>query len=174
MLDACAGSKPLVQVGNGKNMMEVMSADNCALGHVLVARALLEDPESRSEELRVDGEAFNISDGAPVPFWHHVRVIWGVARGTDALKSITTIPAWVMIVVVILVEWTLWLFTFDTVKPPTELRRTSLEYCIYSHTYNIDKARKRLGFSPVVDHDAVVARAAKLMLDQRAASQKTD
>jgi sterol-4alpha-carboxylate 3-dehydrogenase (decarboxylating) len=172
MLDACEGTKPLIQVGGGANMMEVMSAENCALGHVLTAKALLSDAQPKDRDARVDGEAFNISDGAPVPFWHHVRVIWGVARGSDALEKITTLPAWVMIVAVFVAEWAFWLFTFDTVKPPTELRRTTLEYCIYPHTYSIDKARKRLGFSPVSDHDAVLARAAKLMIDQRAESRE--
>ncbi|KID64162.1 Sterol-4-alpha-carboxylate 3-dehydrogenase, decarboxylating [Metarhizium brunneum] len=174
ILGSCQGTRPLVQVGNGTNMMEVMSAENCALGHVLAAKALLHEPQPVDDKSRVAGQAFNISDGAPVPFWHHVRVIWGVSRGPEALNNVTVLPAWVMIVAVVLVEWLLWLFTFDTVKPPTELRRTSLEYCIYSHTYTIDKAKKRLGFCPVVDHDAVLARAARLMLDQRAELAKVD
>ncbi|EFY87134.1 C-3 sterol dehydrogenase/C-4 decarboxylase [Metarhizium acridum CQMa 102] len=168
ILDSCEGARPLIQVGNGTNMVEVMSAENCASGHILAAKALLNEPQPTSEEGRVAGEAFNISDGAPVPFWHHVKVIWGVSRGTEALNTVTVLPAWVMMVAVVMVEWALWLFTFDTVRPPTELRRTALEYCIYSHTYTIKKAKKRLGFRPVVDHDAVLARAARLMLDQRA------
>lgn len=174
ILDACERTKPLIQVGSGKNVMEVMSAENSALGHVLVAKALLKDPQPANEDMKVAGEAFNISDGTPVPFWHHVRVIWGVSRGSDALKNVTILPAWVMIAVVFIMEWVLWLFTLDTVKPPMALRRTSLEYCIYSHTYSIEKARKRLGFRPVVDHDAVLARAAEHMLEQRRQAKKTE
>lgn len=174
ILNACEGTKPLIQVGDGSNLMEVMSAANCATGHVLAAKALLKESDSAIGETRVGGEAFNISDGAPVPFWHHVRVIWGVARGSEALERVTILPAWIMVAVVVTVEWALWLFTLNTVKPPTELSRTSLEYCIYPHTYSIDKAKKLLEFRPVADHDAVLARAAKLMLEQRAESRKVD
>ena len=170
MLDACEGTKPLVQVGDGTNLMEVVSAANVATAHGLTAKLLLQKGsqvgEGAAPETRIDGEAFNISDGAPVPFWHHVRVIWGVARGPEALENITVIPAWVMRTVVVTLEWALWLGTLNTVKPPVALRRNALEYCTSSHTYNVDKATTRLGFRPVVDHDAVVARAAKYALEQ--------
>ncbi|KHN98388.1 C-3 sterol dehydrogenase/C-4 decarboxylase family protein [Metarhizium album ARSEF 1941] len=171
MLDSCGGTKPLIQIGNGANMMEVVSAENCALGHVLVARALLGDGRGDG---RVAGEAFNISDGAPVPFWHHVRVVWRACRGDEALNSVIVLPAWVMVVAVAVVEWVLWLSTLDTVKPPTVLRRTALEYCIYNHTYTIGKARQRLGFRPVADHDAVLTRAVRLMLAERAELAKAE
>ncbi|KAK7429918.1 hypothetical protein QQZ08_003540 [Neonectria magnoliae] len=164
VLDVCSGNQRLVQVGQGKNLMEVVSADNSATAHVLAAKALL-DP-SRAVG-KVDGEGFNISDGSPVPFWHHIKVIWKVARGEKALEDITVIPAWVMIVVVNLVEWLLWALTLDTVKPPTPLRRVSLEYCVYTHTYSIEKAKERLLFKPAVNHDAVLEQSATWMLAHR-------
>lgn len=164
VLDMCEGGRALFQVGNGANLMEVASADNTAAAHVLAAKALVDPSRARG---KVDGEAFNVSDGAPVPFWHHIGVIWKVARGEDALKGVTVIPAWVMIVLSFLVEWSFWIFTLDMIKPPTALRRTAVEYCIYSHTYSIQKARERLLFEPVVDHDAVLAQSARWMLERR-------
>ncbi|KAK7397757.1 hypothetical protein QQX98_012871 [Neonectria punicea] len=164
VLDVCSGNQRLVQVGQGENLMEVVSADNSATAHVLAAKALL-DP-SRAVG-KVDGEGFNISDGSPVPFWHHIKVIWKVARGKKALEDITVIPAWVMVVAVNLVEWLLWALTLDTVKPPTPLRRVSLDYCVYTHTYRIEKARERLLFKPVVNHDAVLEQSATWMLAHR-------
>ncbi|RBA20986.1 hypothetical protein FPRO05_08433 [Fusarium proliferatum] len=163
VLDMCKNKK-LVQIGDGKNLMEVVSGENNAIAHILAAKALL-DPSRASG--KVDGEAFNVSDGAPVPFWHHTRVIWKTARGEDVSKDIIVLPAWVMIVAVILAEWLFWIFTLNTAKPPVELRRVSLEYCVYTHTYSIEKARKRLGFNPVSNHDAVVAQSARWMLKYR-------
>ncbi|PNY26298.1 Uncharacterized protein TCAP_03764 [Tolypocladium capitatum] len=162
VLDMCSGNRMLIQIGRGDNLVEVVSAGNAATAHILAAKALL-DPDRAVGD--VDGEAFNISDGAAVPFWHHVRVIWTVARGEDAIRDVTVLPAWIMMAAVLVVEWLLWITTLDTVKPPTVLRRTSLEYCIYSHTYSIEKARERLRFRPFVDHDAVLAHATRWMLD---------
>ncbi|KAF4331990.1 C-3 sterol dehydrogenase C-4 decarboxylase, partial [Fusarium beomiforme] len=163
VLDMCKNKK-LVQIGDGKNLMEVVSGENNAIAHVLAAKALL-DPSRAAG--KVDGEAFNVSDGAPVPFWHHTGIIWKTARGEDVAKDVIVLPAWVMIVAVFLADWLFWIFTFNTAKPPVELRRVSLEYCVYTHTYSIDKARKRLGFNPISDHDAVVAHSARWMLKYR-------
>ncbi|KAF4475711.1 C-3 sterol dehydrogenase C-4 decarboxylase [Fusarium agapanthi] len=163
VLDMCKNKK-LVQIGDGKNLMEVVSGENNAIAHVLAAKALL-DPGRASG--KVDGEAFNVSDGAPVPFWHHTRLIWETARSEDVSKDIIVLPAWVMIVAVFAAEWLFWIFTLNTAKPPVELRTVSLEYCVYTHTYSIEKARKRLGFNPVSNHDAVVAQSARWMLKYR-------
>ncbi|KAM5341753.1 hypothetical protein ACJ41O_014784 [Fusarium nematophilum] len=164
VLDMCSGNKKLVQVGPGKNIMEVVSAENCAIAHLLAAKALLDPTRTAG---KVDGEAFNISDGAPMPFWHHIKVIWGVARGEDALKNVSVVPAWVMIVTVYLAEWLFWVFTLNMAKPPAALRRVSLDYCLHTHTYSIGKARERLQFDPVSDHDAVLAESARWMLRYR-------
>lgn len=167
ILEACAGDRTLVQLGDGSNLMEVVSADNAATAHVLAAKALVEAAKDSTKAGGVDGEAFNISDGSPVPFWHHVRVIWGVARGADALDNITVIPAWVMAVIVTIAEWVFWIFTLGTVEPPMAMRRLSLEYTTQTHTYSIQKARERLHFNPTSDHDAVLARSAQWMLDRQ-------
>lgn len=169
-LDMCEGGKKLVQVGPGENLMEVVSADNSSIAHLVAAKALL-DPSRAAG--KVDGEGFNISDGVPMPFWHHIKLIWKTALGQEELKNLTILPAWVMIVAVNVAEWVFWIFTFNMVKPPVELRRISLEYCIKTHTYNIDKARKRLGFEPVSDHDAVLMESVKWMLRHREALKKT-
>ncbi|KPM45321.1 hypothetical protein AK830_g1180 [Neonectria ditissima] len=164
VLDVCSGNQRLIQIGQGENMMEVVSASNSATAHILAAKALLDPGRAVG---KVDGEGFNISDGCPVPFWHHIKVIWKVERGEKALEDITVIPAWVMVVVVNIVEWLLWVLTLNTVKSPTPLRRVSLEYCVYTHTYSIQKARERLLFKPVANHDAVLAQSAAWMLAYR-------
>ncbi|KAM6517938.1 hypothetical protein FSOLCH5_006709 [Fusarium solani] len=171
VLDICEGSKNLVQVGAGENVMEVVSADNSSIAHVLAAKALL-DPSRAAG--KVDGEAFNISDGVPMPFWHHIKLIWKTALGQDELKNLTILPAWVMIVAVNVVEWVLWIFTLNMAKPPVELRRVSLDYCLNTHTYSIEKARERLGFEPVSDHDAVLVESVKWMLRHRETLKKTE
>ena len=166
VLDSIKGDRPLVQIGDGTNLMEVLSADNAATAHLLAAKALL-DPRRALDGGEVGGEAFNVSDGAPVPFWHHVRVIWGVARGEDALKKVTVLPAWAMGTLVFLATWSYWIFTLGTVEPPVALSKTSFAYVTTSHTYSIQKARARLGFSPVANHDEVLARSVQWELHRQ-------
>ncbi|KAH8658224.1 hypothetical protein BX600DRAFT_468810 [Xylariales sp. PMI_506] len=169
VLDSIKGNTPLVQVGNGDNLMEAASGENVALAHILAAKALL-NPQRSAGSLsgRVDGEAFNISDGNPVPFWHHIRVIWKVARGEDAVKNkVTILPAWLMLVVVTLFEWGFWILTIGTVAPPRALTYSSLSYCVSTHTYSIQKARERLGFVPIANHDEVLAHSVRWELNKR-------
>ena len=154
MYDMFSKGQKLVQIGQGHNVMEVASADNCASAHILAAKALIDPSLARG---KVDGEAFNVSDGAPVPFWHHTRIVWLGFRSEEDVKQRLILPAWIMVLVVHLTEWLLWMFTLGTISPQTALSRTSLEYCLYSHTYDISRARENLGFSPVVDHDRVLA-----------------
>lgn len=165
MLEAAKG--PLVQLGGGKGkketvLMEVASADNVASGHILAAKVLLS-----GKHKGVAGEAFNLSDGSPVPFWHHVRVIWGVARGKEAIDNIWVLPPWLMVVVVIITEWAFWALTFGKREPPTELTSASVSYCVESHSYSIDKARRRLEFVPIANHDEVLAESVRWELKRR-------
>ncbi|KAL4729704.1 hypothetical protein ACLX1H_004127 [Fusarium chlamydosporum] len=169
VVNMASGNGRLFQFGGGRNLMEVISAQNFAAVHILAAKALLDPTQAGG---KVDGEAFNISDGRPVPFWHHVRVIWETIRGKDVSSDIIVLPAWVMIVVSLLAEWLVWAFTFGRAKPPVELRRMSVEYCLYNHTYAISKARGRLLFNPVSDHDAIVVQAVKWMQANRDSKKK--
>lgn len=166
VLDSIKGNAPLVQIGSGENQMEVLSGYNAAAAHVLVAKALL-DLRRAAGPGRIDGEAFNVSDGAPVLFWHHIRVIWKVARGEDALRKVRVIPAWVMIAIVFLVEWGLWICTLGTMEPPVTLSRSAFSYATASHTYSVQKIRERLGFMPVVNHDEVLAQSVHWELNRR-------
>ncbi|KIH91974.1 hypothetical protein SPBR_01951 [Sporothrix brasiliensis 5110] len=167
ILAAAQGNAPLIQLGrrsedSSRVLMEAASADNVAAGHVLAAKALLE-----GNTAGVAGAAFNLSDGSPVPFWHHVRVIWGVARGREALDKIWVLPPWIMVAVVAVAEWSYWAFSFGKAQPPTEFTSASLSYCIESHSYSIDKARRLLHFAPVAKHDDNLAASVRWELARR-------
>jgi sterol-4alpha-carboxylate 3-dehydrogenase (decarboxylating) len=156
-------SGPLIQLGRGDNLMEVVSIDNAATLHILAAKALL-DPK-RADGV-VAGEAFNVSDGAPVPFWHHARVIWQAIAGDKPLNSTIIIPAWLILFIMYSLEWVLWIFTLDIIKLPKTMDRAAMSYCLYTHTYSIQKAQDRLHFEPLVDHDKVLAESVKWVLRQ--------
>lgn len=163
-INTCSGNRKLFQIGTGENMMGVVSAENAAIAHSLAAKALLEPSRASGD---VGGEAFNISDGVPISFWYHMRLIWTFARGLNDLVDVTILPAWLGLAVASIAEWLYWGFTFGTKNPPVSVSRIAISYCVHTHTYNIQKARERLGFSPVSNHDVVIKKAVEWELQSR-------
>lgn len=140
--------KPLWQVGRGDNMMSSVEVGNCAMAHILAAKALL-SPSSLTRG-KVDGEAFNITDGEDVSFWGHFREVCTLIRHPNATEGFTLeapiVPAWVMVLVAALVKWALLLSTWGYVEPPPMLTRNGVSWCTEEHTIDDSKARERLGY----------------------------
>jgi len=165
-LNACPENQKPFQIGNGDNLVEILGMKNGATAHILAAKALL-DPSRASG--KVDGEAFIISDGIAVPFWHHARLIWTIARRrsrTD-LVEVTILPVWFALAIASLLRWMYWIFTLGTKEPPVSLSKTSMTYCVNTHTYNTRKARQCLHFNPTSDHDAIIQEVVGWELEKR-------
>lgn len=134
------------QVGDGTNLWDFASADNAAIAHVLLAKALLaRDPGAQ----KVEGEAFNINDGQHHRFWDYPHAVWRAAGHEVKVHDVWVLPTWLALVVADLMEWLFWLFTMGT-KRPAQLSRQQVEYSCFTHTYNIEKAKVRLGYVPVL------------------------
>lgn len=143
------------QIGDNENLFDWLSATNAAQSHLLAAKALLRQPEEGSG--KVDGEAFLITDGNPVPFWTFQRQIWSAAGDRTTPEEITVIPAWFMLNLASAVEWLYWAFTLG-LKRPQVLRRQIMTYTCKPRTYSIEKAGERLGYKPVDDRDEQIQR----------------
>lgn len=142
---------PLWQVGRGDHMMSSVEVGNCAEAHILAAKALL-SPPSALPGGKVDGEAFNVTDGEDVSFWGHFKDVCTLIRhpGGDegtALK-VSVVPAWVMVFVATLVQWALLLLTWGYVEPAPMFTRNGVSWCTEEHTVDDSKARERLGYRP--------------------------
>ena len=130
-------------LGDGNNMWSFCSIQNMVMAHHLLASALL-DPSPRPEHMECHGEAFNINDGEPLPYH-------SMAQKTEpsiALQSVH-IPGPVAVILAVVLEWVYFLFTLGLQRPST-FSRQNVEYACYTHTYNIEKARMRLGYKPCV------------------------
>ncbi|MCJ1382354.1 hypothetical protein MMC17_005467 [Xylographa soralifera] len=134
-----------VQIGYNKNLLECMHVDNAVNAHILAAKALM-DP--RLANGKVDGEAFIITDGSRFQFWDLSRLIWNAAGNTTPISKVTVIPASVALIMAAVAKWAFWIFTLGQRKPQS-LNKLAVLYCIRSHTYNIEKARKILVYKPV-------------------------
>src|SRR5690606_35542391 len=71
----------LLQVGDGKNLVDFTYIDDCVAAHLLAARALEESPESR-------GRAYFISQGDPYPLWDWVREVLISGNISPELKQV--------------------------------------------------------------------------------------
>lgn len=142
--------KPLWQVGEGRNVNSCVEAGNCAAAHVLAAKALLDESLARG---RVDGEAFNVTDGEDVNFWEDIRVTCAMIRGCygkgeEAMPKVHILPSWTMRLLVWIVKWVLLIFTLGYVEPSQPLSRNGCSWATEDHTLDDTKARVVLGYRP--------------------------
>ena len=131
--------------------MSVTYAGNSADAHLLAAARLL-GPDSAG----VAGEAFFITNDAPVPFWDFGRAIQRAAGITTAPDQIRVVNPAVAYCIAWVLEWAAW---FTGSKPM--LARAMVKYLTMNRWYNISKAKERLGYRPKVDWEEGVRRGVK-------------
>ena len=143
------------QVGDNRNLFDWLSATNAAQSHLLAAKSLIQQSEHGSA--KVDGEAFFITDGNPIPFWNFQRLIWSAAGDKTTPEEITVLPAWLVLNMASAVEWLYWAFTLG-LKRPKYFRRQIMTYACKTWTYSIEKARERLGYKPIDDREEQIRK----------------
>jgi sterol-4alpha-carboxylate 3-dehydrogenase (decarboxylating) len=97
---------------------------------------------------KVDGEAFNIHDGESHLFWGYARTVWRLAGHKPNNERLISVPAGLVLGLASFLEWIFWIFSLGT-KRPYHLGKQQVEYACFTHTYSIEKAKKRPGFNPV-------------------------
>ncbi len=164
------------QIGPNTALTDHVSVENAAAAHLLAAKTLLhaagrgdspsgKDGGSDDDDEKVDGEAFFITDGAPIPFWSFMRTAWS-ALGTDFTTTrVTTVPSWLVLPLAALVEWLYWCVTLGR-KRPEYFRRDILELPCLERTYSIRKAERRLGYIPADNMEDSIGKAAEWALRQ--------
>ena len=119
-----------VQLGNNQNKIDTVYAGTTASAHILAAKALL-DPSHASG--KVDGEAFNITDGNPIPFWDLSRLVWRAAGDTTTPKDVFVIPAWIAMAMANVAEFVFWIGTLGRERPKM-LNRLVITHCVRNYT----------------------------------------
>lgn len=170
--------RPIFQVGKGDNVASFVEAGNCALAHILAAKAMVEGRPG------VAGEAFNASDGEDVPLWWHTGVACSAIRGQDVggaagvgRAKVRNVPAWAMWIMVWVIWWGLMLFTLGYMEPPPAFSREGYEWCTEDHTYDIRKARRVLGYAPMSGrewHEGIVRDAVEWERERRRRALKKE
>ena len=140
-----------VQIGSNTNPVDWCTVTNAASAHILAAKALVARAEL-PKELKVDGEAFFITDDNPVALWDFVRKIWAAAGDQTPKEKIWVIPDRVAINLATTMDWIYWIVFFGR-KRPYIFTRQRVEYMCHTRTFRIDKAKERLGYVPRGDMD---------------------
>ncbi|MCJ1378447.1 erg26, C-3 sterol dehydrogenase [Xylographa soralifera] len=149
------------QLGVNDNIYDFTYVGNIAHAHILATQALLATharlPSIPLDYERVDGEAFFITNGAPLYFWDFARAVWKYAGDTkEPKKDVWVIPRSVGLPIASIIEWAFWIIWQGKAKP--NLTRRIVNYSCMTRYYNIDKARKRLGYEPLVDMQEAIRR----------------
>jgi sterol-4alpha-carboxylate 3-dehydrogenase (decarboxylating) len=158
-----------VQVGSNENLFDFTYVKNIAHAHLLAARALLHTHSSPTRPLdheRVDGEAFLVTNDSPVYFWDFARAVWRAAGSDKGTDHVWTLPRDVGYVLGYLSEC-----FFAVIRKPPTFNRQRIVYSCMTRYYNIDKAKRRLGYRPLVSLDEGVKRAVRWHLEQEVAAK---
>jgi sterol-4alpha-carboxylate 3-dehydrogenase (decarboxylating) len=145
--------------------MDSVYVGSVARAHVLAAHGLLAGIEyhrsggqAGAAPPKVDGEAFNITDDAPLPPWTFFRLFWIEMGDTTPLSKVWVIPSWITLWMAIWAEWWTWLFSGGKYRPAL-LIKERIEFLLYTRTYSIKKARERLAYEPMLPMAEAIRRA---------------
>lgn len=150
-----------VQMGDGKNTLDFLYVGNLVQAHLLAAKALLRDSEKSENEVkdeeRVDGEAFHITNDEPWLFWEFTRAIAKAAGHPVKETEIKAIPRWAAMIMAFFAQWVVWIWSFG--RKESNLTTHGVRYSTMTRTLNIDKAKRALGYRPILSMQEGIERS---------------
>jgi len=156
-LAAKAASGKLAQVGDGRNTVDLTHVENAAEAHVKAAEALASNPS-------ISGNAYFVSDGAPVNLWDWIRDFLSKAGLPPPRKRVPLALARTLGRVF---ETAYGAFGVRSEPPLTAFAASQLGT---SHYFDISAAKRDLGYVPVVDLEKAFDDAAEWIRGRFAAS----
>jgi sterol-4alpha-carboxylate 3-dehydrogenase (decarboxylating) len=164
MIDVYRTGRTGFQLGANENLFDFTYVVNVAHGHLLAARALLMTYAASTKPLdheKVDGEAFFITNDSPVYFWDFARLIWKYCGSPLGTEHVWVISKDIGLALGGAMEWAMWL-----VGKKPKLSRREVRYSSMTRYYDIGKAKKRLGYAPIVGLDEGVKTAVDWFFEQ--------
>ncbi|KAF5516453.1 Sterol-4-alpha-carboxylate 3-dehydrogenase, decarboxylating [Colletotrichum siamense] len=158
-----------VQLGDNDNLFDFTYVGNVAHAHMLAARMLLATIKSSIIPLdneKIDGEAFLVTNDSPIYFWDFARAIWRAAGSDKGTDHVWKIPREIGVVLGFCSE----VFFSIIGKPPIFKRQRNIYSCMTRY-YNISKAKRLLGYRPIVSLDSGIKRGVQWFLDQEKAGK---
>jgi sterol-4alpha-carboxylate 3-dehydrogenase (decarboxylating) len=136
-----------MRIGSKENSFDNTYIKNLTHAEILAAEALVAASEGGAvpHDRRIQGEAFFITDDDCYSFPAYTRLVAGFAGHPVEPAHVRTIPFWLMLSLVYAAEWVYWVVTFGKEMAfSTKVVRMLAQ----ERTFNIDKAKTRLGYKP--------------------------
>jgi sterol-4alpha-carboxylate 3-dehydrogenase (decarboxylating) len=136
------------QLGPNTNLFDFTYVGNVAYAHCLAALALLHTSTLTTIPLsheRVDGEAFMITNDEPIYFWDFARAVWKAAGSDKGTEHVWVIGYDVGMFLGSTLEWGMW-----AIGRKSKLTRREVRYSSMTRYYDCSKAKRRLGYRPLV------------------------
>ncbi|PSR76888.1 3-beta hydroxysteroid dehydrogenase/isomerase family-domain-containing protein [Coniella lustricola] len=152
------------QVGNNDNLFDWTYVENVAHAHLLAVHALVVTGQAATQPLeheKVDGEVFIITNDSPTYFWDFCRLIWNAAGSPHGLEHVWTIPRDVGMFLGLCSEVVCKLLG----RSPT-FNRQRIVYSSMTRYFCIDKAKRRLGYRPIISLEEGMRRSVKWTMEQ--------
>ena len=153
-----------VQIGSNDNLFDFTEITNVAHAHHLCLAALLATRKREDkggiaplDHEKIDGEAFFITNDSPVYFFDFARMAWAEAGDQTQLSQVWWLSKDIGLLIATLME--LVFFVFRLGKP--NLTRQQVQYTCMTRYFNIDKAKDRLGYAPIVGMQEGVRRGVR-------------
>lgn len=149
-----ARAKRLRQIGNGSNKVDTIYIDNAAYAHVLAEERLRENPE-------LSGRIYFISQDAPIALWEMVNRIIMAGGGPPVEKRVSPFVARTLAGLLEAAYKVLGI----AAEPP--MTRFVVNEMATAHWFDIQAAKRDLGYVPMVDTEEGLRRLAAHLQPKR-------
>ncbi|CAG8497419.1 9413_t:CDS:2 [Paraglomus brasilianum] len=140
------------QIGDNSNLFDYSYVENVAYAHILAADKMAPDN-------KIGGEAFLITNGAPVPFWDFLRFTW--AQFKHYPPFVIKMPRSVGLTLASLAEWSSYLQG----KEPG-FTRFRVKFSCANRYFNITKAKTILGYEPIIGLEEGLRRSCQYFIEE--------
>ncbi|PVH73334.1 NAD(P)-binding protein [Cadophora sp. DSE1049] len=144
------------QIGDGSKHSDFLAVENAAHAHILAMDALLIGI-ANGDAPKVDGEGFFINDGNPMSYWEFRIKLWNFAGHKQKVEDTKVVSASVVMAVAFILEWVYFI-----------LSRRKLEWVCLNRTFDLTKAKERLGYVSKISTDNSLKAAAEWALGHQA------
>lgn len=146
------------QIGNGKNLNDWTYVGNVTAAHILAAKRLLRASHKPDPpEQRVEGEAFFITNDDPRPFWDFGRQVAAEAGYPVRREDVKVLPTIMAYLIGLVAEWYVCITSLGRRK--AQVSRAILQFTVINQVFCIDKAKRQLGYRPLVGIDEAIKRS---------------
>ncbi|XP_053435804.1 sterol-4-alpha-carboxylate 3-dehydrogenase, decarboxylating [Nycticebus coucang] len=150
LIEAARNGKMKFIIGNGENLVDFTFVENVVHGHILAAEHL-------SGNTALGGKAFHITNDEPIRFWTFLsRILTGL--NYEAPKY--HIPYWLAYYLAFLLSLLVAVLSpLIQIQPTFTPIRVALAGTF--HYYSCERAKKAMGYRPLVSMDEAVERTVK-------------